>query len=60
MKYKNELEKLKDNIRILENQVLEKEIFDYEVIFKKDKKYYLINENKAGNDINLKLNSITS
>jgi hypothetical protein len=60
MKYKNELEKLKDNIRILENQVLEKEIFDYEVIFEKDKKYYLINENKAGNDINLKLNSITS
>ena len=60
MKYKNELEKLKDNIRILENQVLEKEIFDYEVIFEKDKNYYLINENKAGNDINLKLNSIDS
>ena len=46
------------NIWDLDNKVSNKQIFDYEIIFEKDKNYYQINENIFDTDYQLKLDSI--
>lgn len=46
------------NIWDLDNKVANKQIFDYKIIFEKDKNYYQINENIFDTDYQLKLDSI--
>ena len=60
LKFKNTLWKISWDLKDLDNKINNREIFDYEVVFEKNKNYFLINENIFDLDNKLELTWITS
>jgi hypothetical protein len=60
LKFKNILWEISGDLKDLDNKINSREIFDYEVIFEKDKNFYLINENIVDLENKLELDSITA
>jgi len=58
LKAKNVLSEVSYDIKDLDNKVANREIFDYELEFIKNKKYYLVNENIFDQDFSLKLDNL--
>ena len=58
LKFKNILWEISGDLKDLDNKVNTRQIFDYEVIFEKNKRYYLVNENIFDLDVSLKLDNL--